>query len=964
MKSKTTLILQHLLDCGVLEPNDAEEVLPIFSKDVASTVAVTIVTSFTENGSIPELNSQFTIDWTMQSVAYCLSLSTLFHTSLVNSMTIFRHWLVNPNFFKDNKVWNTYAQRIFVYLSQILQNRQVDSDQSIRNDLILKLFEDLKNYQSNLHDRFDDETWNILIRILIGSADFLLKTEKSFIYTLDCTNKTLLTNCFRLLFEIIINSNLTSKTIWSVFFKFCNEWSSNETFLKSWVLQLQIIFKTLLENLYNEKERNNAEYQKKLRLTGFHLHQFIYCINFQTVVSNSKLFSILSDLIQILANIMTNFVNTQSNGLYKPLTPSSVFFKLFGHWCFTPYSDSLLSCQAVLYKVLMNIAGDWEIDSEWSKVLLSTLMSVLKKDNTQLKQTVMRNGHYVLKQFISNDIIEKFHIAIDSYSPSEPACMDFWFSYATLLSEVSERKEIQKKTIDEFLKKSKNQKAKLTVLTIVLRQRSSDFVSIVKSIAEESQNSIRKSGNNSNMNTNMNATSDVNYSSVDFMIMICLLIASAPPFIKIEKIDVLIQTLLDFISSINIQPQNQIQKYNYLINSFVIMLASLARWSNCVFESNFASKLIKFITYLNNELKVDINDVSQFICGRPVDRSIQKVDVSKNLVSFMSGNKSILTIYGDNDEREEKFVLHVRERRGFFTWEINDVVDQRSYSPQKVEGELDPPIPIQYNIINSNYESSYHEITDVEEQIEKSKTLDENYTKPSNHDQKSYISIYSEKYKLRHKAIDFLIQTQLSSNIRKISDNVNDVLSNFDKIDVVPILRIPLFYTNSSGFTNSQEQSPLFKRFIALLGPLNEKENIPESKLGLIDVLYSQKFENDGFIGIVFNECSLSFNYEHSSIPKCKLLFFVKPYNPSFYSIRCICSDSSFYCDIYEERMINTENLASAISMAIFQFTALTNPSFIFSKDRERDEFLKNIQTEKVSSLDIINGYTLDEFRK
>ena len=657
------------------------------------------------------------------------------------------------------------------------------------------------------------------------------------------------------------------------------------------------VFKKLLYSLYDEKEQNNVENQKDLKLTGFHLHQFIYCINFQIVISNSKLFSILSDLIQILANIMSNFAYNKSNDLYKPLVPSSVFFKLFGHWCFTQFSDSLLSYQTVLVKVLMNIAGEWEIDSEWSKVLLSTLMTILKKENTQLKQTIMRNGHYVLKQFISNDIIDKFSRAIETYSPSEPACMDFWFSYATLLSEISERKKIGKKTIEEFMKKSKNQKAKLTILTIVLRQKSSDFVSIIKSITEESQISIQNRGNNQNVT--MNSGADMIYSPVDFIIMICLLIASAPPFIKIDQINVLIKTLLDFMFKVLNPPEK-------LISSFFIMLSSLARWDNCVFESDFEEKFIQFLIHLNQNYKIDISDVSKMICGRPVDRNIQKVDVSKNLVSFMSGDKSIVTICGDDDKREEKFVIHVRERRGFFTWELNDILDERSYYPQKVDGELQEPIPIKYNIIQSNYESSFHDIAITEEQIKNSKTFDETYDKPSNHDQKSYIKIYSEQHKLRHKVVDFLIQTQLSLNVRKITENVDNILTNFDKIDVVPILKVPLFHATSSGFTDSKEQSPLFKRFIALLGPLNEKEKIPESKLGLMDVLYSPEFDNDGFIGIVFNECTLSFNYNHSSIPKCKLLIFVKPYNSAFYSIRCSCSDHSFYCDVYEERIYST----------------------------------------------------------
>lgn len=955
MKSKTTLILQHLLKCGVLKPNDWEEVLPIFSKDVASTVAVTIVTSFTEEGAIPELSTTFTIDWTMQCVAYCLSLSTLFHKSLVSSMTIFHYWLNNPNFFKDDKVWNAYAQHIFIYLSQILQYRDDDSTPKIRNDLIFKLFDDLKYYQSHLHDRFNDETWNVLIRVLIGSADFLLNNEKKMTHTSDTTSKSLLTKCFMLLFEIILNSKLISKTIWSVFFEFCEVWSSNETFLKAWISKLQSIFNILLNDLYDEKEQTKPDYQKKLNLTGFHLHQFIYCISLPRILSSTKLFSILSDLIQSLAKIMTDFANNQSKDLYTPLPPSTFFFKLFGHWCFATFSDELLSFQTVLVKVLMNIAGNWEIDSEWSKVLLSTLMVILKKDNSQLKKTVMRNGHHLLRQFISNDIIDQFAEALDTYTPSEPNCMDFWFSYSTLLCEISERKKISKKTIDDFLKKSKNQKAKIALLSAVLRQRPSEFVSNIKMITEECSQAIKSSGSNSNIGLNMNASSDLNYSSIDFIVMICLLIASAPPFIKMKKVDELIMILLDFTSTLNVYPN--------LISAFFIMLSSLARWNNSIFKSDFQNKLTNFLYRLNKNENINIDDISRVICGRPVDRNIQKIDVSKNLASFMSGDKSLITIYGD-EKREEKFVIHVRERRGFFIWELQDIEDERSYSSQKVEGDLKKVIPIQYNIIKSNYESPYHDVIKTEEQIKNSKTLDETFDEPSNHDQKSYISMYSEKHRLRHKAIDFLIQTQLSLNVMKILENSNEILNNFDKIDVVPILKVPLFHTTSSGFTDSQEQTPLFKRFIALLGPLNEKEQVPESKLGLIDILYSQKFENDGFVGIVFNECSLNFNYNHKSIPRCKLLFFVKPYDSAFYLIKCICTEPLFYCDVYDERMVSTENLASSIAMAIFQFTALINPSFFFSKDREREEFLANIKTEKVSPLEIINGYTLDAFQK
>lgn len=923
-KRQNQLILQHLLSSNILQPDGTEEILSIFPKDIASTVAISIASSFNEGSSHPEISSQFTLDWILQPIAYCLSLSTLFQKSLYSSMSIFHHWLTDPNFFKDDKMWNIYARRLLRYLSQVVEHKNDRSDQFYRLCLIEKLFQDFSFYQKSLHDRFDDETWNTFIRIMIGISDYLIQ-ECANSNELKATNsrrKALLVQTFLLTFEILINSGLKTKEIWSVFFEFCSKWSTNEFFLDAWRKETLHLFENLLELLYSNKPPSG----NVLNMLGFHLHQFTFCIDTDILMNHSRLFNNLTDLVEALSEKL-RLKAEQVDGLYKPKPPSSIFFELFGHWCFNLHKIATVQYQTIIMKVLMSISGHWELTPEWSKVIYSTILTTVTEVNTQtMLVSIMRSGRHFFRQFINNEVIDIFYQKALICNP-ENICKAFYISYATLLSEIAERKIIDPSVITKLARQSPDLNPKLQVLKILLVQNSLEFLNQLKVIMKPDANAL----------------------SIDLIRMLCLLVASAMPFISIEKADELITFLFECVSE-------NYHKSGQLIPAFFVLVHSFSRWNDSIYRPDFSKRLISFLVDLKQVNGADISDISKVICGRPVDRSIQKVATSKEMGTFMIKNQSLVTVYGEK-ERKDKLTLHVREPRGFFIWELEDVIEKDLLCLQKDD---QPPLSQIQQIDQIRLQITKEKSDEkIKKEIAKSVTADPDYSKPSNHYKKSYLSIYDEKDRLRHKIIDFLIQTQLVNNIVKINGDVHSLLSEFDSIESVPYLNIPVYHTNINGFTD--EVTPLFNRFISLLGSYHSEKVGYQSKLGLIDLFYSKKLEQDqGDIGVIFNECSLRFNHHHESIPKHKLLFYVTPFNQSFYFIRCKCSNLSFFCDISKKRMIGSNNIASAISMAIFQFIALVNPDFFFQKNHQRSTFLENIKTESITPIDIVNGYALD----
>jgi hypothetical protein len=131
------LILQPYHDCNILPKRTGDEILPNFSVVTALTVDVAIISNFSVNGTLPILQPPFTIDWVLQVLVYGLSLPTLYQETLQKTISILSAWITRSDNFKDDEIFNIYFQRIFRYLSQILNVNGETRRNSSRIDLII-----------------------------------------------------------------------------------------------------------------------------------------------------------------------------------------------------------------------------------------------------------------------------------------------------------------------------------------------------------------------------------------------------------------------------------------------------------------------------------------------------------------------------------------------------------------------------------------------------------------------------------------------------------------------------------------------------------------------------------------------------------------------------------------------------------------------------------------------------------
>ena len=592
------LILQHLLKQEVVQPSKRDEVLNNFPADVGSSVAVVVVSSFASSGAGPALETPFSIDWTMQCVAHCLSLPTVFSPSLYESLAIFRHWLNTESFFGDNGTWNEYAREIFMYLSQIFEVRLDGGDSTERGKLINLLMDDIDKYQTNLGAKFDDETWNVLTRIVIGACDFLVLDEsREILHQTPGTPQELLKKCFLLMYSVICNSKLTSTVIWKVFFSFCEHWKNMKMFLISWSMKVCELYSAILNELFGEKQ--DAE---KLKLLGFQLHQFIEAIDLDVVMNDAELFYVLSQLVKSLYTISRDFAR-KGDGLYRPLFPSEVFFQLFGKWCFVPFTVEYTKGHSSLIKTLMKIGGNWHITEKWTKVLVSTLLGAMKYQNHDTNMSILKKGHTFITRFNSKEIIDAFSGMLETLDMSDMKKTQFWKSCASLLVGIEEMGTISQSIIGAFLQNSCNTKADLDILYVLMRTNWNMFAKEVSFIVD-SANTF------STERTVYSKLPDSGYTFLEILTVVCAMIAAAPPFMKVSGTTDLLLKLLDCA-----EKNKDSERF---IEAFVTMVACLAKWDDSVFEKKFIVPFLDFLVELHVNGYMDVTRIARLVQGRPL----------------------------------------------------------------------------------------------------------------------------------------------------------------------------------------------------------------------------------------------------------------------------------------------------------------------------------------------------------
>ncbi|EAY15405.1 hypothetical protein TVAG_252180 [Trichomonas vaginalis G3] len=976
MTKKSRLILQHILDCGVLEPSTTDEVLTIFSNDVASTVAVSIISNFSNNGANPKIETEFSIDWVMQVLAYALSLPTLYNETLNECLTIFRHWLTDETFFKDLKTRNSYARQIFRYLSQIFEYRNDNSHPAPRRELILILLNDFNRYQAELGSIFDDETWAVLVRILIGACDFLSQPESISVLAESSTKNLLLSKCFALLYTTLINSKLTTQEIWEVFYKFTKSWSSSEDFLTSWHVCLIDVWKKLLNLLFTPTLEYRTDVNiEELTLVGFQLQRFIDCIEFSSVTSTQELFGNFSRTVQDLVDCCSSHPRS-SPALFQPLFPASVFFKLFSKWCFNCFDTDFTAGQTLIIKSLMSIAGDWDLytSKDWSEILLATLLELIQRGNNQILMSILNNGYLLFRRFVSSEIFDMMMNAIEQFDPNQNLWLSFWASFSVLLMDEAETLKISPTISTTLLNKSTVQWATLNVHNILLRQSLPDFVTAIKKYTLNISDK------------KLTWRNEETTTSFDVISAICYMIASAPAYHNLK--DSILEILTTFLQVVRTNISE-----TRLRSAFLVLISQITKWYDAIFDPKISVDLLDFLAQLSDEQLIDpiqCQTISRLLCGRSLNRSFQSQMIKgiseyctesagdnqetltlPPIATFKSGETALITVVGDT-KRSDSFTIHVREPRGFFMWEIKDEFVDPNYSIDNTNySDINSDKYLTSDKCQNSEISDDKDIVNLVDQMKENKCFDNNFLERNYY--KDYNYVKSRKLtkedrtdKLRHKAVDFLISTGLYTNVSRIEEDVSDIISKFDAIPTASTLFIPVIDADNDGIKLSTTETPLLQKFMQLIGTTHQfadRNSKPAVQFGLLTVVYDRnEAENADLCTIIFCESPLFLNTKHKSIPKSELLIVVRPVDERFYSCKTITKDTKFWCPILDERIVAAENLSETISTTIFMYAASHRKEILLEKDIARAELIKGVRSKPIDILSVAETLTLKCF--
>ena len=952
--SEENLILKHLLDTGIFEADGSNEMLPIFPRDSASSIAITVVTSFTENYQ-QNLNTEFKIDWMMQVIAYCFTLPTLFQDAIENAMNIFNYWFFEKNFFKDKESQNKYVRQMFKHYSAICEYKNDNAHPFLRSQLIQQFQKNVNKFIKETNYS-DDETWDTIIRVLIGCADYFQLKETQELFSTD-----LITEFYRLIFLALRYSNTTYDKTWSVLNKFISKWLKSEQFLdvisKAIIKEYKILLKLLFESSDLKLSENTKEKERNVSLVCFRITQYLNILDFDVITSDFSFFSNISKLLKELVQQSQNFVENTQN-LFIKLFPADLFFSIFGKFLFKPFAcckdPSFLKQNT---SILMNIAGNWDLsNSKWKNILLSVMHKSLLLPITV---TTLRYGYLLLSSFMTDDLVDLFTNIINKTHPDSFIDDEHRVWYSLLLQDLAEVRDLDEGVFQALFQNSRESYSLVRTFSILMDQSPQLFVKHSKLMINEAIK--HQSPFLENISTNLN-----------------IIVAFSIPFLASLK-DIIMDYLMPSFELVYQKSYSN----STLLYSFLILLLQIAK-NNIILSKEFTSKFTSFAqgiieernsTQLSNHLKsteyllVGNSIDTLLLQNYPIHLKEQKAETDSKLLlkqfySIFIGNDHLVSLVGES-ERKESFVIQVREPRGLFEWEFKDIPEPNNYYISKdIQGkELSTPPK---DVINAIECKQPENIENIRNEMYENSAKDINYTKHTNYEDFAHINVREKQEKdikgelvpLRHKFVDLICQLCFEDDLMKAVDQQTDeIISQFDSIPYNALIKVSLLHFASDP-QNENNNSPLYLQFKSQLGELHifEKMNNEEIRcinLGISTICYHETLFDQSDICIIFNESAFHINTKNPSVPKKKLIFIVQPFKQDFYRLSIHSNTQNFSWKSNEIRIVRSENIGRLIASLSFAFVSLFNVDLFFEPNQERERFLVSIQKEKVSPLTI-----------
>ncbi|RIA84468.1 hypothetical protein C1645_832213 [Glomus cerebriforme] len=380
------MFLKWISQLKLLDHNPDTNVLAKFPLSVRK-ILISEITQTLLTAHDPNLLSSTThVKWVMEAIGqgFALPLEEMGITS--NSKELYSQWLFEPNFRpaairdatgrpEEQEFWQT----IFHHYSLLFQPRTPSSNtSSVSSTPTTPGFPTSINQTSSnlqrhielckgvlivltmagrtLGPQFSEETWLVLLKVVLGITDCLLRElvisegnpEKK---TANIMADDLCEHLLRVLFELWLRSKIRRVEMWDIFKKCFNQWTHRQQSLLQWNATTLALTQRVVRLLYGRKEGADmvnisvGGYNVGLDLPTdfvyFAWYRMVYLINNPCTLPSTNFISALSGIGRIIESFQTigqtNVQKTAQKDIessFMSIPDGNTILNMFGSWLF------------------------------------------------------------------------------------------------------------------------------------------------------------------------------------------------------------------------------------------------------------------------------------------------------------------------------------------------------------------------------------------------------------------------------------------------------------------------------------------------------------------------------------------------------------------------------------------------------------------------------------------------------
>jgi len=283
------MFLQWIHELGFLEPDPDSSVylhFPVKSRMLlASHTANYLLRTDTESNY---LATPMQIHVTLEALGPGFDLPVEGHYETIESVTdVYRKWLLSPDSKPDalKLQQQIFYRKMFKHFSLLFEAR--GSMVELQSQLCSRVLLVLEQCGKEIGDTFDTETWETLLKIVLGSADRLLGDPAD---TLQHLSTKLCPLLLKVLFGLWFRSKTTNEYLWSNLAKLVYRWRHRLPLIVQWTSMISAFNMRVINILYGGKEGSEnlsvTEYDGEVttydydeELTFFYWHKILYLLD-------------------------------------------------------------------------------------------------------------------------------------------------------------------------------------------------------------------------------------------------------------------------------------------------------------------------------------------------------------------------------------------------------------------------------------------------------------------------------------------------------------------------------------------------------------------------------------------------------------------------------------------------------------------------------------------------------------